>query len=94
MGPWKETRPSPIEEPGLDGGHVAVGEERLGVRADQVEIEAIEKVVGSVTATGTNDGGDGGIGEGGVQIGEAVFDGAGKVGRMLCRRRARRATTS
>lgn len=57
-----------IEQPGLNAGVVAVSEERFGMAADQVEVKAVEKVIGSVTAAGTNNGCNGWIGESAVQI--------------------------
>ncbi len=72
-----------IEEPGLDRGVIAVGEEGFGILANEVEVEAFKQVVGAIAAAGSDDGCDVGIGEGGVEIGEALVGGAGEVGRML-----------
>ena len=61
-----------VEQVELDAGQVAVGKERLGMRGDCFEIEAVEQVVRSVAAANAHDGGCVRIGEGGVQIGEAL----------------------
>jgi len=53
----------------LDAGEIAVGEEGLGVVADQVQVETFEEVVGAVAAAQGHDGGGAGIGEGGVEVG-------------------------
>ena len=47
--------------------------------ADEIEVEAGEKLGGAPAAAGAKDGGDGGIGEGGVEVGEALLDRAGVV---------------
>ena len=46
-----------------------------------VQIEAVEKIVGAVAAAEAHDGAGGFIGEGGVQIGEALLGRSGKVER-------------
>jgi len=51
--------------------------------ADEVEIEMLEQIVRSVTSTGTNDGGNGGIGESSMQVGEALVDRAREIRGML-----------
>src|SRR6202050_3299842 len=82
-GPMKSNQAGLIEQPGLQCGVVAVCKERFGMAANEIEIEAAEQVIRSVAAAGTNDGGDRGVGKGVVQIGEAVFDRARKVRRVL-----------
>ena len=72
-----------IEQPGLNGSHIAVGEEGFGVGADQVEVETVEEVVGSVTATGTNDGGDVRIRKSAMQIAEPLLKRTGKIRGVL-----------
>src|SRR6185312_11493883 len=72
-----------VEEPALDSGEVAVGDERLGIGADEIEVEAVKQIVGAVTAARGEDGANFGIGKGGVEIGEAIGGGCGKIRRGL-----------
>jgi hypothetical protein len=68
----------PIEQVELDGSEIAVGEEGLGVFADEIEIEAGEEVVGAIATT---DGGNSrgvGVGECAVEVGEAMAGSAGE----------------
>ena len=85
-GPWKRGQSGLVEQPRLHGGEVAVGDERLGVGADEVEVEAVEQVVRSVAAARGEDGANFGIGKGGVQVGEALGGGSGKIRRLLAER--------
>ncbi len=68
-----------VEECDLEGGEVAVAEERLGVIAENVHIEGVEEVVAAVSATGCEEDADGVVGECGVEIEETLFDSAGEV---------------
>jgi hypothetical protein len=56
-----------------------MGEERLGMLADQPKIEPGEQVIATVTSTATKYRADGGIEEGGMQIFEPGLCGTGKV---------------
>ena len=70
-----------VEEGDLEGGEVAVAEEGLGVVAEYVHIELVEEVVGAVSAAGREEDADGVVGEGGVEVEEALLGGAGEVER-------------
>src|SRR6185437_15111845 len=63
------------------GGRVI--EKRLGIGADEIEVEAVKQIVGAVTAARGEDGANFGIGKGGVEIGEAIGGGCGEVRRVL-----------
>src|SRR5579863_9611892 len=76
-----------IEEMQLNAGQVTVGKERLGMACDQLEIEAIEQIIGAVSATKAHDGACVFIGEGCMQIGEPVLARSGKVERAAGLRR-------
>jgi hypothetical protein len=72
-----------VEQAQLDACEVTVGKERLGMACDQLEIETIEQVVGAIAASQAQDGAGVFIGECGVQIGEALLSGSGKVERAV-----------
>ena len=71
-----------VEQPKLDAGQVAISKERLGVDGDGLKVEVIKQVVRSVAAANTHDGSGIRVGEGGVQIGEALLRGSGEVERL------------
>ena len=73
-----------IEQAKLDAGEVAIGEERLGVFANQFEVEAREQIVGAVAAAHAGDDAGVGVGECGVQIGEALLGGSGEEEWAAC----------
>ncbi|MNF97220.1 hypothetical protein D3C84_800400 [compost metagenome] len=60
-------------------GDVAVADERFGVAAQQVEVDAIKQSWRSVTATKTDDRIDLAVGECGVQVSEPHFVATGQV---------------
>jgi len=67
-----------IEKVKLDGREVAVSEERLGVFADELKIEAGKEVVGAIAATDGDDERGVGVGEGFVEVGEAMARNSGE----------------
>src|ERR1035441_8990341 len=67
----------------LNSGQVAIGEEGLGMLADQLQIEAVEQVVGAIAAAQAGHHARLFIGEGAMQVFEALRLGSGKVERSL-----------
>ena len=63
----------------MERGVVAVADEDFGVGADEVGVEEGEKFGGTPAASSAEDGVDGGVCEGGVDVGDAVGCGAGIV---------------
>ena len=66
----------------LDAGEIAVGEKRLGMSGDGCEVETFEEVIRSVAAAMGHDGAGLRIGEGRVEIGEALGSSSGEVERL------------
>ena len=75
-----------VEEAELEAREIAVGEEGLGMGGDGFEVEALEQVVGSVAAAQSHDGGGTWVGEGRVEIGEALLRGSSEVERSALAR--------
>ncbi len=67
-----------VEHGEREAGEVAVSEERLGMRAQKVEVELVEEIIRAIAAAHTDDGARLGIGEGFIEIAEALLRRAGK----------------
>lgn len=77
-GAVKDGKADAVEKMKLKAGEVAVREEWFGILADEAEVKGVEEVVGAVTATDSGEKCGGGIGEGGMKIGEALVGSSGE----------------
>ena len=73
-----------IEQAQLKTSHVAVCEKRLGIIADQFEIEVLEQVVGAVTTAHSSNDADVGIGKRCMQVFKPLCGCARKKERTTC----------
>ena len=69
-----------VQEPGLQGCHIAVAKQGFGVAADEIEIDPGQQIVAAVAAPGAEKRVYFGVGKGCVQIGKPLLRCAAEVG--------------
>ena len=67
------------------GGDVGESDDRLGMLPERRKVDAIEDARHAITAANAPDGVDGGIPQGSVEVGQAIFIAPGEVPQAVAR---------